>query len=74
MEGVHEDVGAGVDLGDPLVRAGDVPGAETAGADDLGGEPVALERVGELEQLGDRWPAPSAIRSSRSGSSMQWPS
>ena len=43
-----------MDLGDPRVGAGDVPGAEPAGADDLGRQAVAVELVGERDQLGDR--------------------
>ena len=62
-----------MDLRDARVGAGDVPRAEAAGGDDLGRQAVRLERVGELEQLVVRRLCLS-IRSSRSGSSMQWPS
>src|SRR5215213_2588835 len=54
MEGVHEDVRAGVDLGDAWVGAGDVPRSQPAGPDDLSRQPGAIELVRQLDQLADR--------------------
>ena len=73
VEGVGEDVRAGVDLGDARVRAGDVPGAEPARRDDAGGEAAAVEGVDDADQhvVGS---LAFSMRSARSGSSMQWPS
>ena len=73
MERVREDVGAGVDLGDPRVRAGDVPGAEAARGDDLGREAVPANASTALGSSAFAAFAFS-IRTARSGSSMQWPS
>ena len=73
VEGVGEDVRAGVDLGDARVRAGDVPRAEAARRDDVGGEALRVEGVDDADQdvVGG---VAFSMRSARSGSSMQWPS
>ena len=57
MERVAEDVRARVDLGVARVRTRQVPGAEAAAGDDLGGEAVAVELVDDLDQGVVRRPA-----------------
>src|SRR6185437_4963761 len=47
---VHEDVRAGVDLGDARVRAGDVPRTESAGGDDVCRETIPIEGIGRGDQ------------------------
>src|SRR6185295_2187787 len=56
VEGVHEDVGAGLELGPSRVGGDQVVGARAAGRDDLALDAVGGQVVDDLEQVGHRLP------------------